>query len=218
MQVYEFHDNEIHIPGWVHPQITTGGASIDNWPLFKPNTITSLSGNRFLVTPVFDTTWSSGWRFQQYTIVEYLSNYYEAQGSGVAGGTPPTHTAGTVSDGVISWKYLQPMTGNMHFYTLRTGSYPVTNDNYPTDNLFRPYSGASGHKNKYSTSREEVVQTLGVGNSNTTTCPTITSGSGSPESVITAIVGSVYIRTDGGAGTCLYIKESGTGNTGWVAK
>lgn len=43
------------------------------------------------------------------------------------------------------------------------------------------------------------------------------SGSGSPESVITAVVGSLFSRTDGGAGTSLYIKESGSGNTGWRA-
>lgn len=43
------------------------------------------------------------------------------------------------------------------------------------------------------------------------------SGSGSPESVITAAIGSVYRRTDGGAATSLYVKESGAGNTGWVA-
>lgn len=46
----------------------------------------------------------------------------------------------------------------------------------------------------------------------------IRAGSGSPESVVTAVVGSMYLRTDGGAGTTLYIKESGTGNTGWAAK
>ena len=45
-----------------------------------------------------------------------------------------------------------------------------------------------------------------------------TSGAGSPEGVLTAVVGSMYTRTDGGAGTTLYIKESGTGSTGWVAK
>lgn len=44
------------------------------------------------------------------------------------------------------------------------------------------------------------------------------SGSGSPEGVVTAVVGSLYTRTDGGASTTLYVKESGTGNTGWVAK
>lgn len=42
--------------------------------------------------------------------------------------------------------------------------------------------------------------------------------SGSPEGVITAPVGSEVIRTDGGAGTTRYFKESGVGNTGWVAK
>lgn len=33
-----------------------------------------------------------------------------------------------------------------------------------------------------------------------------------------APVGSLFTRTDGGASTTLYVKESGTGNTGWVAK
>lgn len=41
-------------------------------------------------------------------------------------------------------------------------------------------------------------------------------GSGSPEGVVTANVGSLFLRTDGGAGTTLYVKESGTGNTGWA--
>ena len=43
-------------------------------------------------------------------------------------------------------------------------------------------------------------------------------GTGTPESVVTATVGSVFLRTDGGASTTLYIKESGSGNTGWIAK
>lgn len=43
-------------------------------------------------------------------------------------------------------------------------------------------------------------------------------GAGSPEGVLTAAVGSLYSRTDGGASTTLYVKESGAGNTGWVAK
>jgi hypothetical protein len=45
-----------------------------------------------------------------------------------------------------------------------------------------------------------------------------TSGTGSPEGVITAAVGSMYTRTDGGVGTTLYVKETGAGNTGWAAK
>lgn len=43
-------------------------------------------------------------------------------------------------------------------------------------------------------------------------------GSGSPEGALTAAVGSTYRRSDGGAGTSFYVKESGAGNTGWVAK
>jgi len=39
-----------------------------------------------------------------------------------------------------------------------------------------------------------------------------------PEGAITAPVGSIALRGNGGAGTTLYVKESGTGNTGWVAK
>lgn len=39
---------------------------------------------------------------------------------------------------------------------------------------------------------------------------------GSPEGATTAPVGSLAVRIDGGAGTSLYVKESGTGNTGWV--
>ncbi len=57
---------------------------------------------------------------------------------------------------------------------------------------------------------------------------TISSGNGSPEGVVTANPGSLYLRRDGGANTCLYIKESNLNSdpaapnapttTGWVAK
>lgn len=43
-------------------------------------------------------------------------------------------------------------------------------------------------------------------------------GTGTPEGVEAAPVGSQFWRRNGGAGTTLYVKESGTGNTGWVAK
>lgn len=47
---------------------------------------------------------------------------------------------------------------------------------------------------------------------------TIRRGAGTPEGAVTAPVGAVFVRSDGGASTTLYVKESGTGNTGWVAK
>jgi hypothetical protein len=43
-------------------------------------------------------------------------------------------------------------------------------------------------------------------------------GTGTPEGVVAAGIGSLFLRTDGGAVTTLYVKESGSGNTGWVAK
>lgn len=43
-------------------------------------------------------------------------------------------------------------------------------------------------------------------------------GSGSPEGVVSATPGALYTNTSGGASTTLYVKESGTGAFGWVAK
>ena len=47
--------------------------------------------------------------------------------------------------------------------------------------------------------------------------PKLLWGTGTPESAVTAPVGSLFHRSDGGAGSTLYRKESGAGNTGWVA-
>lgn len=46
----------------------------------------------------------------------------------------------------------------------------------------------------------------------------IYTGANSPEGVYAANVGSLFLRQNGGASTTLYIKESGSGNTGWIAK
>lgn len=62
-----------------------------------------------------------------------------------------------------------------------------------------------------------VINTAGKG----VTLPggiTWTSGAGSPEGVVTAPVGSLYSRSDGGVLTSLYVKQSGSGNTGWAGK
>lgn len=42
-------------------------------------------------------------------------------------------------------------------------------------------------------------------------------GTGSPEGAVVAPIGSIYSRSDGGTDTALLRKETGTGNTGWVA-
>ena len=50
------------------------------------------------------------------------------------------------------------------------------------------------------------------------TTPAVYVCTGTPESMIAAPIGSTAMRIDGGASTAIYAKESGTGNTGWVAK
>jgi hypothetical protein len=62
--------------------------------------------------------------------------------------------------------------------------------------------------------RNDGAIILGTGG----TGPQIRFGAGSPEGVVTAPPGSLYLNTSGGAGTSLYVKESGSGNTGWVGK
>lgn len=46
----------------------------------------------------------------------------------------------------------------------------------------------------------------------------LTTGAGSPEGVLSAMPGSIYLNKNGGAGNTLFVKESGTGPTGWVSK
>jgi hypothetical protein len=49
--------------------------------------------------------------------------------------------------------------------------------------------------------------------------PSIKRGMGTPEGLVIGSAGDFYQRTDGGANTTLYVKESGIGtNIGWVAK
>jgi hypothetical protein len=46
----------------------------------------------------------------------------------------------------------------------------------------------------------------------------ILTGSGSPEGVVAAARGTLYLNSSGGSNTTLYVKEVGTGSTGWAAK
>jgi len=48
--------------------------------------------------------------------------------------------------------------------------------------------------------------------------PVFLNGTGTPNGAFSAPPGSSYSNKAGGAGTSFYVKESGTGNTGWVGK
>ena len=66
--------------------------------------------------------------------------------------------------------------------------------------------------------RLQMVTDTYIEMGNTAGAPRIMAGTGTPEGSKTAPPGSTYHRRDGGAGTSFYVKESGTGNTGWVGK
>ena len=61
-------------------------------------------------------------------------------------------------------------------------------------------------------------QVIGLGDMTMSAGPMIIGGLGSPESVVSAAVGSIFLRSDGGSNTSLYVKESGSSNVGWVPK
>jgi hypothetical protein len=95
------------------------------------------------------------------------------------------------------------------------GSFSNHNVNLIANNVVRATVGTSGD---FSLANGNfVVSTSGKGVSLPGSI-TWTSGAGSPEGVVTAPIGSLYSRSDGGAGTSFYVKQSGTGNTGWVGK
>lgn len=115
-------------------------------------------------------------------------------GREASGGEPHVHDLGFTSTVVIN-------PGNQDAYENH-----VTGGGVETASFFR-------HKDSHlaGTTRLQIAE-YGSGG------PSDRKGTGSPEGVVTAVVGSTFRRTDGGAGTSFYVKESGTGNTGWVAK
>lgn len=64
-----------------------------------------------------------------------------------------------------------------------------------------------------------TVSTIGAGQKFSGGAPgQIMIGSGDPSGVISAPIGSVYVNTQGGSATTLWVKESGTDSSGWVGK
>lgn len=97
------------------------------------------------------------------------------------------------------------------FYYLEVQSYIITG--YVVQILKKLYSNVYRQRvytteNGWSTWSDDVFDAIFY----------IPRGNGSPEGVLTRPVGSLYLRKDGGTNTTLYVKQSGTGNTGWVAK
>lgn len=141
------------------------------------------------------------------SIVSYRGEVYEGSGYGLcagiafslrgaagAGATPGAITFSTtnVAEAALTARWIINEAG--HFYPLTDNVYALGRSSFRLNEVYttniRPGAGTA----------------------------TWTSGAGIPEGVVTATVGSLYTRTDGGANATLYVKESGTGNTGWIGK
>lgn len=111
------------------------------------------------------------------------------------------------------WGGFKPATNSLgHWIWYGTDTNDVMMD-------VNPDVGATLFGHPISVSSNIAAATLAVTNSITIgAAAQILSGTGSPNSVVTAPVGSLFFRTDGGSGTTFYVKESGSGNTGWVGK
>jgi hypothetical protein len=129
----------------------------------------------------------------------YFHSTSGSSGFGVtAGGTlsAKVHVAGTLlATGAVDFDSTLNVDGNLTF-----NGTTNTIGNATTDTIV-----ATAH----------IPSTLTFASS---TGPTVRGGTGAPEGAVTAVVGSIYLRSDGGAGTSFCVKESGSGNTGWVCK
>ena len=113
------------------------------------------------------------------------------------------------NQGIVSGNTLERLNAALGTYVAVRGIYVVSNATTfltigPNRNTFTtPIYGATGAKYHYGTLASGVH---------------IYSGNGSPEGVITAPVGSLYLRLDGGSGTTLYVKQVGSDEYGWSGK
>lgn len=110
----------------------------------------------------------------------------------------PTATTGVIGTTAAPLAFLRmDAGGGIIFYNSGAAQVELQSDSLNTLSL---YDGAGGRTARLEYGATQYLQ----------------AGSGTPEASITAGISSLYSRTNGGAGTSLYVKESGTGNTGWA--
>ena len=117
-------------------------------------------------------------------------------------GTSTIATATTSGSSTLSGTATYALTSGTASFTSGTANYALT-------------SGTSAHSYTSDTATALVSSPALSGTLSLNGILWIT-GAGAP--AVAAPVGSMYSRTDGGASTTLYVKESGTGTTGWVGK
>lgn len=121
---------------------------------------------------------------------------------------PPTGQVGQIQfrrAGTNSWLFYDANSNVFYFRDSVNGLMTMT---------FNPGTVSTGNVELGVKLRALATQGIEMGSGG----PFWRAGADTPEGAVTAPVGSLWTRTNGGASTTLYVKESGTGNTGWIAK
>lgn len=61
------------------------------------------------------SAWTTATYYTVGTIVYYSNKKYIAASEGTSGATPPTHSLGSVSDGTVSWIYMEPLNTDSNY-------------------------------------------------------------------------------------------------------
>jgi hypothetical protein len=82
--------------------------------LISPTPTASNAGNIIVFEYIADrsvrpATWAAGTSYAANAYTFYNGNYYTTTSGGTSGGTPPTHTSGSASDGGVTWTYYSGM-------------------------------------------------------------------------------------------------------------
>lgn len=120
-------------------------------------------------------------------------------------------TGNVIKDWTENPLLLQSDTGTVDYITV-TGNVIRS-----SGNILMSGAGAFGTRIRvYNNADARISNTVGTHWRDLAAAVADTWGTGDPEGAVTAGIGSTFIRTNGAYNTTLYVKENGTGNTGWV--
>lgn len=148
---------------------------------------------------------------------------------GIVTDASPNPSFNMVENGNSQAGYQRIFQGRVGFSGLPTAGFRITQDDDTSgtltfrktaQNTYAIETNSSGapHRVVFASADGPTVWEFG-GAIQLSTGVMILTGTGSPEGVVAAIIGSLYTRTDGGTLTTLYVKTAdGGGTTGWTAK
>jgi hypothetical protein len=167
----------------------------------------------------FTNSWSVKRLGGLYSVTEDGADEVIALIPGVDDSTNSLSYYAGLAGSVGTWVWTNTYATN--YYTV-TNSYNVTNYHADTSSSFTNLAGnrldASllVSSNAFGAGFFGTLYYVGLGDGVMANAPIVEAGSGDPNGVRTAGRGSVYLRSDGGTNTTIYIKESsGLSATGW---